>query len=244
MRSLFIVLIGSLLLQGQEVTGGPPSIRVHGESMINAEPDQAELDVSVVTQASSSKAASDSNTVLTNKVVQELRRSVPTGDIKTVNFSVNPNYRYPKEGGTATITGYTADNTVRVRLADISNLRDLIDAATRAGASSINRLTFSLKDEKSVRSRALADAALEAEAGATALADALKLRLGHLLRVEEGQPVVVSPARQISLGRATSNDEVPLSPGTISVHADVNLTYEILGPQTAARDSTPNRRLH
>jgi uncharacterized protein YggE len=54
------------------------------------------------------------------------------------------------------------------------------------------------------------------------------MKLGRLIRVEEGQPVVVSPARQISFGRAQSTDVTPISPGRIDVHADVNLTYEIL----------------
>lgn len=231
MRSILIFLAAISLLQGQETTpsGDPPSVRVHGESTVSAEPDQAEFDIGVVTQAATAKAATDQNASQANELTQELRTLLPSGDIKTANFSVNPNYRYPKEGGPATITGYTANNTVRLLLKDISMLQKVIDLATKSGASSINRLTFSVRDEQAVRAKALANAATQAQSGAQALADSLKLKLGRLLRVEEGQPVIISPAREISFGKAQSTDIAPISPGTIDVHADVNLTYEIAG---------------
>ncbi len=231
MRSALILLVALTTLEAQEINSasGPPSIRVHGEATVSAEPDQAQFDIGVVTQAANAKAATEQNGTQTNVLVQQLRTLLPRSDIKTVNFSVNPNYRYPKEGAPATIINYTANNTVRLLLNDISMLEEIIDIATKSGANSINRLTFSLRDEKAVRARALANAASQAQSGAEALAIALKLRLGPLVRVEEGQPVIVSPARQISFGKAESTDVTPISPGTIDVHADVNLTYEILG---------------
>lgn len=226
---LVFILAGISASHAQEIisTTGPPAIRVHGEATVSAEPDQAQFDIGVVTQAASAKAATDENAAQTSALVGQLRTLVPRSDIKTVNFSVNPNYRYPKEGAPAAITGYTANNTVRLLLNDISMLEQIIEVATKSGANSINRLAFSLRDEKAVRARALANAAAQAQSGAEALAATLKLRLGRLLRVEEGQPVIISPAREISFAKAESTEIMPISPGTIDVHADVNLTYEI-----------------
>jgi uncharacterized protein YggE len=145
----------------------------------------------------------------------------------TINFSVNPNYRYPAEGPPV-IAGYTASNTVRLLLDDTSKLQSVIDIAITSGANSINRLAFTLHNDNPVRAQALAEAASQARAGAQALAASMKIKLGRLLSVEEGQPVIVSPPREISFEKLQSTAVSPISPGTIDVHADVNVTYEIV----------------
>jgi uncharacterized protein YggE/ABC-type multidrug transport system ATPase subunit len=203
------------------------TLRVHGEATLFVEPDQVELDIGVVTQAGNAKAATDQNSGESRRVVQQLSAEFPSTSIKNINFSVNPNYRYP-EGGPAAITGYTANNTVRLLLGDVSRLQSVVDIAIKAGASSINRINFSLRDEASVRwGRALAKAAGQAKSAADALAASLELKLTRLESVEEGQPVIVSPPREITFEKLQSTNLTTISPGAIDVHADVDLTYEI-----------------
>ncbi|MDQ2711206.1 MAG: SIMPL domain-containing protein [Acidobacteriota bacterium] len=229
MRSLVILVCLAPLYAQVNPEADRPSVRVHGESQVSAEPDEAEIDVGVVTQGATSDVASTLNTQRVNAVVQSLRSLLPSANIKTINFSINPNFRYPKEGA-PTISGYTADNTVRLIVDDINVLRKVIDTALKAGASSVNRLNFTMRSqsEKDIRAQALGEAASQAATSAKALAASLKLKLGRILRVEEGQPIVISPAPQIDLGRAQSSDMTPLSPGYIQVHANVNLTYELI----------------
>jgi hypothetical protein len=147
-----------------------------------------------------------------------------------VNFSVNPNYQYPTDGSTPSILGYTANNTVRVQLDDLSRLHVLIDAATKAGASNVNRLNFALRDESKARAEALGKAAEQARAAAAALAERLHVKLGRLLRIEEEQPVIVSPGRQVELTaspEAGATAGTPIEPGSIDVHASVSVTFEV-----------------
>ena len=206
----------------------PPYVRVHGESTISVEPDQAQIDIGVITQGATTQAATDANARQATAVIEQLKAAAPSATVKTVNFSVNPNYRYPKDGSAPAILGYTANNTVRMELNDVALVRKVIDAATRSGANNVNRLNFTLKDEKPYRARALGEAATQARSSAEALAASLHLRLGRVLQLEEGQPVIVSPARQVEFARAESNTETPISPGNIDVHASVNITFEIL----------------
>jgi uncharacterized protein len=231
MRSLMILLVSLAAAQAQETRPMPtlPSLCVHGQSTVSVHPDQAEMDIGVISQAATAKTASDQNANQAHAVIEQLRKLLPSAAIETVNFSVNPNYRYPKDGGTPEVVGYSADNTVRVVVDDISMLPKAIDTAMKSGASNINRLDFTLHDEKSVRARALADAASQAQAGADALAASLKLKLGRLLLVEEGEPVIVSPARQVDLEKIRATNMTPISSGNIEVHANVDLTYEITG---------------
>jgi len=215
-------------MQAQETPqrSGPASVRVHGQATLSVEPDQVQFDIGVVTQATTPKAAADQNATQSNALVQELNAAFPSASVKGINFSVNPNYQYPRDGA-PTIAGYTASNTVRLLLNDISRLQTVIDIAIKSGANSINRLTFTLRNENSVRAQALAGAANQAQAGAEALATSLKLRLGRLLTVEEGQPVVVSAPREVSFEKLQSTNLTPILAGPIDVHADVDLTYEV-----------------
>ena len=203
---------------------------MHGEATVSAQPDRVQMDIGIISQASTSQAAADLNSKQSGAVVSQLHALVAAANIKTINFSVNPNYDYPKDGGPPKILGYTANNTVRVELDDLSILRQVIDAATKAGANNVNRLNFVLKDESQARSEALAKAAVQARAGAQALAAALGVKLGSVLRLEEEQPVIVAPGRQVELtmGRAQGAESAAIEPGDIEVHASVILTFELV----------------
>ena len=235
-----ILMATATLMQAQDKpqASGSASVRVHGQATISVEPNQAQFDIGVVTPATTAKAATDQNKRQSDALIHELNAAFPSATINGVNFSVNPNYQYPKEGP-PTIAGYTASNTVRLLLLDdISRLQTVVDIAVKSGATSINRLTFTVRNEDSARAQALGAAARQAQAGAEALATSLQLRIVRLLTVEEGQPVIVSPPREISFEKLQSTNLAPISPGTIDVHADVDLTYE-----AAPAERTPSTKL-
>jgi uncharacterized protein YggE len=224
--------LAAIVSEAQQVSAPPsvPYVRVHGEATISARPDRVQLDVGVISQGATSEAAAALNATQSKAVVDSLRRMLPAANIQTVNFSVNPNYEYPKDGSPPSIRSYTANNTVRLALDDLAQLHKLVDAATKAGASNVNRLNFMLRDESQSRAEALGKAADQARAGAAALADRLHVKLGRLLRIEEEQPVIVSPGRQVELAAAVKAGTAaaePVEPGSIEVHASVSLTYEV-----------------
>lgn len=205
----------------------PPSVQTSGEAVVTATPDRAQIDVGVVTQADTSQAAVAQNAQKLEATLERLRQLLGANtDIKTVSYTLNPNYRYPKEGGEPTITGYTATNIVRVTLDDLTQVGKAIDAATQAGANRIQSLRFTLKDERTVQAQALREAALNARRKAEALASALDLRIVRVLSVVESSPVV-TPVRDVAFARAEAASVTPIEPGTIEVRAIVALTVEI-----------------
>src|SRR3984885_876602 len=167
MKSIGIFLVYMAMLHGQQSLplAERPSLRVHGQSTVSVEPDQLQFDIGVVTQANTAKEAADQNDSQSKALVQQLQMAFPAASVKSINFSVNPNYHYPAQGA-PTIVGYTASDTVRLLLNDISKLQSVIDIAIKAGAKSINRLIFTLQNENPVRADAFAKAADQAQAGA------------------------------------------------------------------------------
>jgi uncharacterized protein len=221
-----------LAAQAQEPSDKPlrPTIRVSGEATVTAKPDQAELALGVVTQAATGQAASSQNAQKVDAVLSQLKKLLGQGaEIKTLSYSLSPNYRYPKEGGEPTISGYTASNTIQVKTGDLPQVGKLIDAATQSGANSVQSLRFTLKDEQAALSQALREAALKARAKADALAAALKVRIVRVVQVDEGgQPMRPMFAEAMMARTAVeSKAPTPVEPGTVEVQAMVSLIVEI-----------------
>jgi uncharacterized protein YggE len=204
----------------------PPSIQTSGEAKLTAQPDRAQIDLGVVTQANSSQAAAEQNARKLEAVLSRLRQLVGAGaDIKTISYTIQPVYLYPKEGGEPQITGYTATNVVRVLLDDLTKVGSVIDTATQAGANRVQNLQFMLRTEDVVQAQALRDAATKARNKADALASALGLKILRVLSVVETSPGFV-PVRDVAYARAEAA-ATPIEPGTIDVRATVTLTVEM-----------------
>lgn len=205
----------------------PPTVRATAEATATAQPDRARINIGVVTQAASAEAAASANARQLEAVIGRLRTVLgPGGEIKTVNYNVHPNYRYPKEGGPPSITGYTASNTVEATTSDLKSVGRVIDAAAESGANAIQSLEFLLKNDRAVRARALAEAALQARANAEAMAAALGLKVERVLEVEESQPSPVRPMARMQMAELAAA-ATPIAPGPLEVRATVTVTLVV-----------------
>ncbi|HEY2989712.1 MAG TPA: SIMPL domain-containing protein, partial [Candidatus Binatia bacterium] len=167
-----------------------PSVTVTGEGLVAVEPDLAEIEIGVVTEAKVAPQASKENAAKLAKVIAEVKKLLGSGDeIKTIGYSLSPSYRYPKEGGKPELTGYTATNIVRVRTGGLDGVGKLIDVATQAGANNIQRLVFTLKNEDAAKREALRIATTKAKSKAEEIARALGLKVVRVLSVTEGEQI-------------------------------------------------------
>jgi uncharacterized protein YggE len=183
-----------------------------------------------MTQSSNAKTAATENAKKLDLVLAALRRTMGSGaEIKTISYSVAPNYTYPRDGGQPKISGYTANNVVQVKTRDLDKVGAVIDAATQAGANNVTGLRFTLENPEPVRTQALKEAATNARAKAEAIASALGVRIARVLSAEEMGPVA-TPMHFAEAMRAASDASgapTPVEPGTIEVRANVTVTLEI-----------------
>jgi uncharacterized protein YggE len=204
-----------------------PSIHTTAEATVTAQPDQARIDVGVVTQAANAQAAGSQNAAHADAVLKELRRVAgPNAQIRTTGYALDPNYRTPRPGGTPEISGYTARNTVEVTTSDLSSAGGLIDAAMQAGANSIQRLEFTLKDRQAARAQALREATARARADAEAIANALGLKIVRVLSVKADGEAPIRPM-VMTMARIEAAPATPIEPGTVEVRATVTLEVQV-----------------
>ncbi len=230
--ALLLILIPAVALTQEQKTSVQPNtatIRVQGDAQLQAKPDRAQIEIGVMTQSQDSQTAASQNAQKLDRVIQQLQTQLGKGiEIKTIGYSLNPTYDYPKEGGEPKITGYSAVNTIQVQTDDLSLAGKIIDAATKAGANQVNSLQFTLKDELAVQKEALSAAAVKAKAKAEALANSLGVKIVRVLHIEEGAAGVIPlQAKAMGFESAQADVPTPIEPGTIEVSATVTLTLEI-----------------
>lgn len=225
LRTLPLLLISAVAFAQES---SPPEIRVTGEAVRSIEPDQAELDVGVITQAQSASSAAEINAGKVDAVLSALRELLgPEAKLETVRYMVQPNYDRPRGGGAPSITSYTASNVVRATALPMDQAGALIDAATKAGANKVERLVFTVKDSETERLFALADAARQARRKAGAIAEALGLQVGTISMVEEGASSDVVPYAVRSMVQAEQAVATPIEAGSIEVRASVTLRVRV-----------------
>jgi uncharacterized protein YggE len=236
MRKLvFVVTTCSVLALAQDAGSptGLPFVRATGDCVIDAKPDQATVDIGVVNQATTAAAAAAENANRVSAVINRIKKEIGSaGEVRTVNYSINPNYSYPNPPSDSgpKILGYSASNTVEAKVSDIALVGKVLDAAIAAGANNINGVRFSVKDERPVRTQALRQAALNARSAAEAMAAALGVRVVRVHSAETGEPVVIRPVREMAVHQMMAADiraPTPVEPGNVQVRATVTVTLEV-----------------
>jgi hypothetical protein len=204
---------------------------VTGQAQVSETPDRVYIDIGVSTQAQRSEDAASENATRLSAVIVAMKRAAGAGaQLTTTEYSISPNYNYPRNGGTATVAGYTVSNVVEVRLDDLRRTGQVIDAATQAGSNQVQGIRFALRDEEAPRREALREAALNARQDAGVLADALGLRVVRVLSVGEGSPAVtpVYPRGRLFAQANAVAAPTPLETGTLDVNASVSMTVEVV----------------
>jgi uncharacterized protein YggE len=226
---LWLLLPTAALSQTDEKSR-PPSVTANGEAVINAEPDLAEIDIGVVTQARSAPDAATENAKKLAQVLAEVKKLLRKDDeVKTASYSLTPTYRYP-QGGKPEITGYIATNVLHVETGNLAGVGKLIDVSMQSGANAINRLTFTLKDRHTAQLKALREASQKAKAKAEEMAAALGLKIVRILAVAEGEravrPITMPLARGAQF-EAAAAPPTPVEAGTVEIRSTVTLTGEL-----------------
>jgi hypothetical protein len=197
-----------------------PVVSATSQASVYVVPDQVKVDATVITQGNSAQDVASANAAAVAAVVGALTKLLGQGaDVKSIDYSIGPVYKYPSNGGLPTIVGYTASMIVETTLGDIAMIGAAIDTAIQTGATSIGALQFSLKNPDPAHQQALGLATMQASAHANAMAGALGHTVGGIISLQEGSPVSIQP---IVVGVGSSpTTSTTVTPSLIQVQATV-----------------------
>lgn len=205
----------------------PRTLVVTGTGEASGAPDMATLSIGVETEAPSAAAALQQNGAQMNATIDRLKKDgVAEKDLQTSNLSVRPQYKYDQNGSSPRIVGYTATNSLTVKLRDLSKAGAIIDDAVKDGANTLGGLNFGFADPSGLESTARKNAVADARAKASTLASAAGVTLGPILQINEGS--ISSPPQPYLAARAMSAEKsTPIAAGEQAISVTVTLVYQI-----------------
>lgn len=221
---LFLLLLALSAAALSAQTTGTRTVQASGTATQSANPDQAQLEVGVVTLGATAQESAQQNATQTTAVLNAVKAVLgANGTVQTVSYSVYPRYSSDQRQPSV-IIGYTTSNMVRVTTTDLSIVGKLIDAANQAGANSVGGLSFGLLDPEPLVQQALTQATKQALAHAGAIAAGLGGKVGAVLSAQEGVSYTPLPVASAGIAAAPTT---PVQTGTVTVYASVTINVQL-----------------
>ncbi len=206
-------------------------VSVIGDAVVQSQPDTAILMLAVVTQNVSASEAQAENASKSEAVVRAVRAAAgQNAEVKTSGYSLQPQFDY-RQDESPKITGYVARNSVVVTMSELGRVGTVIDAASRAGANSVDNLSFTLRRDEQARSQALTGATREAISKARVIAEALGGRVLRIVEVQEAgayrPPIIQRADMREAVASLPAAQATPIEVGSLEIRAQVQLVAEI-----------------
>ena len=184
---VFLVLMAAAIWVYRPVENRLTRITVVGDSEAKIAPDTAVITFAVVTQGKQAVDAQQEN-ARKSEAVQKAVEAIATdakAEVKTSNYSLSPEQDY-YSGKMPKILGYQVRNTVTVSIDKMDRVGAIIDAATAAGANSVEGIQFIVGQASPAQGAALALASKQAMAKAEAAAAAMNGKIVRIVQSTEG----------------------------------------------------------
>lgn len=228
----FLLVIAIGLYMYRPVENKLTRITVIGDSQTKIAPDTAVITFSVVTQGKQAIDAQQQNARKSEavKTAVEAVTADAKREIKTGGYNLSPEQDYSSDR-MPKIIGYEVKNTVVVSIDKLNMVGAIIDAATQAGANSVEGIQFVIGETSPAQGDALALATKQAMAKAEAIAASLGGKVVRVVESREGLGETAASADRFAY--AMSNMALPAKPttpiqsGSLDVRSQVILIVDI-----------------
>lgn len=227
LKLLTLTLFTARIASAQEAPGAaPPSIVTSGEAVVRRAPDEAYMTATVETRGRGPREVQQQNATAMSAVLQRLSvLGVPKDSVRTLGYTVQQEVDYvngrrvPKE--------FVARNAVEVRVVPVERTGDILDGLVQAGATTVDRVRFDVKDRPALEREALRLAVVDARARADAAAAGAGRTVDRVLRIDDTrQPEYRGPV-MMSTRAAPGDAATPIEPGVVEIRATVTLAVAI-----------------
>lgn len=213
-----------------QITANGPVVELTVIEQVEADPDLVTVGAGVTTEAPTAVEALRLNSVEMRKVIDRLKAlGVAERDIQTTGINLNARYDYDQRAQRQVFRGYQASNRVSVKLREIDETGEVLDALVVAGATDLDGPRFSLEDDTAAKAEARRKAMERARAQSLEYAqlagysDLRLLEVNETISARGGPPIVVTAARA-----ELAEQSAPVQPGRVATSVNVTVKYEMV----------------
>ena len=213
-----------------------PNITTNGVASAEVVPDIATISIGVDTERPNAADAARDNARATQAVVGEIKaQGIEAKDIKTLSITLSPVYDESTDANgriiKRTLRGYSAHNSLSVRIRDITKAGALASQLMDKGANSLEGIEFDYSQKDAKYDGLRGDAVRDALRKASSYVNGLGIKLGRVLEIatEPAAPVSagMSP-RMLGAGpREAAPAAIPVEPGVQTLRTEVQVTWEL-----------------
>ena len=221
-------------------TKGEPMM-VSDTGKVSIVPDIAKVTIGIDSQGQNLKQVQDSVNKKSKSLTDALKKlGIDEKDIKTTNYSVNPEYDYSNspykindyEIQPFKIKGYRVSTNYEVKITDFELVNDALTMATESGANVVGNISFEVNEEtKEKKLQEAREMAVDkAKQKAEGLAKASGITLGKIINVTESMgydyPGPIMYSKEIALD-ASQPETANIQDGETEISVTVTLSYSL-----------------
>jgi hypothetical protein len=215
----------------------PPLITVTGQAEVRVPPDEVVFNLAVENVDKDMLVANKKTDDSVKQILAIARKhGVKPEDVQTSHISIQPKYNTDdleyeaRRNVKRVLIGYEVAKTVAIRLRDISRFEELLADVLKAGITRLTNLQFRDSQLRKHRDEARRMAIRAAQEKATLLAREIGQSIGPAYSITEtGDYAPRSAAQNVSgfIGGTEQESESSISPGTISITANVTVRFRL-----------------
>lgn len=213
------------LTRSMNVTrNGRNTVTVEGVGRIEVEPNQAMIEIGVVTEDMDLLKAQNDNTEKMNNIIDGLMNlGIDEDNIKTIQYNIYPKYDYID--GKQELRGYEVRHIIEVQVDDINKIGNVIESAVENGANIQQRITLTIDNSELLYEKALQLAVNNAQVKAMDISVAIDSALIEM-------PIKIVEKTSTDLYRTTGyysakdGEGAPIQTGKITIESRVEAVFE------------------
>lgn len=203
-------------------------VRVTGVAEVKLTPDRATVSIGVETEGLDVGKLKAQNDSRVREILSSLSKlKITSTNIQTSRLSIEPVYNY--QDGRQELLRYKMRNVVTIRIVDLSQVEDVINAGVAGGSNLLDGLSFYSSRETEIQDSLRIEATRNARTRAAAMAQAAGAGIGKVVSLEDNvsyQPAYMRKSYMMA-ERASADQGTPVEAGELTLQATVNAVFEI-----------------